>query len=42
MNLRLNLILEVNYIYSNKHFTIIFYINNFILIYLKKYKDYAN
>jgi len=42
VDLGLNLILGVNCVYSNKHFTIIFYMDDFVLVYPKKYEDYAD
>ena len=42
VDLGLNPILGVNCVYSNKHFTIIFYVDDFVLVYPKKYADYAD
>jgi hypothetical protein len=42
VDLGLNPIPGVNCVYSNKHLTIIFYVDNFVLVYPKKYQDYAD
>ena len=42
VDLGLNPIPGVNCVYSNKHLTIIFYVDDFVLVYPKKYEDYAD
>jgi len=42
VDLGLNPILGVNCVYSNKHLTIVFYVDDFVLVYPKKYQSQAN
>jgi len=39
VDLGLNPIPEVNCVYSNKHLTIVFYVDDFVLVYPKKYQS---
>ena len=42
VNLGLNLIFRVNCVYNNKYLTMILYMDDFVLVYPKKYTDYAD